>query len=253
MRAFFVVAIFMVCYPSQATETDKRKISQFLDHVFPHIAFGGSEWKTTFFFLNPTDETEIFPVKFYSDDGKPMKIPCLGGMYDQVAVTLPPMASYSFETEYRAEVPWSWGWAVMDPQSGDVQGLAILRQRVPGRNDVEATVPTDSQYENTKRLLFDNTGGFVMGVAVANPSSWEIMKVQVRFYDQNGSMFYTESFYMDPMTHTAFVLPDKFQQSGNKKGTVVFTSEETLSGPAILGLRFSPNGSFTSVHPFGDF
>jgi len=259
MRPFMIALMLAVLSPSQAAEPDKNKIHQYYDHVFPHIVFGAMEWKTTFFFFNPTRGTEEFLLKFYADDGQPMRVPCLGGMYETVDVTLPPMGSTSFETDYRPEVPSSWGWAEMasTPYSfgppGDVQGLAIFRQRVPGRNDVEATVPTDGPYGNTKFLVFDNANGFVMGVALANPSSWDTMKVQVHFYGQNGALFHEEEFYMGPLAHTAFALPDRFPQSANRKGTVVFESwEASVFGAAVLGLRFSPNGSFTSVHPWDE-
>jgi hypothetical protein len=161
------------------------------------------------------------------------------------------MSSISFQTEDGPGIAAASGWAVFEPSDAKVQGLAVFRQRVPGRNDVEATVPTDNQLHQKQYMVFDNTEGFVMGVALANPSPLHTLRINAHFYDQNGKEFHSEIFTMGTRTHTAFTLPDRFPETAGKKGSLLFEATTTRVGPAVLGLRFSPNGSFTSVHPWG--
>jgi len=64
----------------------------------------------------------------------------------------------------------------------------------------------------------------------------------------------TTQFTMQPNTHTSFVFTDKWPFTAGKQGTVSFDCSDTFGpnafGLAVLGLRFTATGSFTSVAAF---
>jgi hypothetical protein len=110
----------------------------------------------------------------------------------------------------------------------------------------EATVPQESSFENNVLLIYDQEVSS-MGVALMNPSTYEIKKVAVSIYDKDDKALQQDEFYMDPLTHRAFVLADKYPVTRGRIGYVKF-STTGLGGVAGIGLRFSPSGTFTSMH-----
>jgi hypothetical protein len=230
-------------------------MSFYLDRAIPHFAAGGPQWQTTFIFHNPSDTLEKFYLNFLGDNGKPLAVPVLGGMHPSVLVTLPPHATYKLVSDYRPEVHQLVGSAlVTDPYTcSDCEFSratihTIFAQYDPKQRKFlcEATVPQESPYENDVVLVYDQEG-YVMGVALMNPSSYEVKKVTATVYDKNDRILRTDQFYMDPLTHQSFALTDKYPETAGRLGYVKF-STDGLGGIAGIGLRFAPNGTFTSMH-----
>ena len=254
-RISILITLALVALPAIAEEKSVRKISVFLDSAIPHFAVGGPQWQTTFIFHNPSEELEKFYLSFFGDNGLPLAVPVLGGMHSSVLITLLPHATYKLVSDYRPELSsLSGGALITDPYTcsdcrfyySTVHTIFAMNDLQQGKFLCEATVPQESAYENNVVLVYDQKG-YVMGVALMNPSASEIKKVTATVYNEGNQLLRTEQFYMDPLTHQAFGLSDRYPETAGKLGYVKF-STEGMGGIAGIGLRFSPNGTFTSMH-----
>ena len=92
-----------------------------------------------------------------------------------------------------------------------------------------------------------------MGVALAN-SDFATVTITATFKDANGSILGVRQFTMAPMTHTSFIFADQWPFTAGHQGSVNFQCSDmygpNASGVAVLGLRFTPKGAFTSVAAF---
>jgi hypothetical protein len=216
------------------------------DNVITHVADGG-QWSTSITLVNLSNFTASFTLHFYGDDGSPLALPFVGGSgfpTSTLSGTLPVNGSRTFQTT-GAPGPTVQGWAQLDSNE-DVGGFAVFKSHLAGQKDSEAVVPIGSRFDARSVLVFDNTNGYVIGVALVNPSTFDIATVILTFRDENGNQFDQDSFLMDPLTHDAFSLAQAYPQTIGRKGTVeISTTSVTFSA---LGLRFSPAGPFTSFH-----
>jgi len=88
-----------------------------------------------------------------------------------------------------------------------------------------------------------------MGVALANSDDLTIT-VSATFRNENGNVLGTDTFTMDSMTHTSFIIDQQWPFTAGQRGTVYFEPTDTggtALGLAILGLRFTPDNAYTSV------
>jgi hypothetical protein len=92
-------------------------------------------------------------------------------------------------------------------------------------------------------LPYDNTAGFVMGVALANLSI-SSANITATMWDDSGNQLGTQTIPIAGNGHTSFVLPTQLPLTAGKRGIVTF---QASGGITVLGLRFSPFGTFTSV------
>jgi hypothetical protein len=145
------------------------------------------------------------------------------------------------------------GWADVQ-SSGSLGGYAIFRSTPKAGSPSEGTVPLQTvplqtalqnQVPSTITLPYDNTGGFVMGVAMANLSTASAA-ITATMWDDSGNLLGTRTLTIGGSGHTAFVLPDQLPVTAGKRGIVRFQSA-AAGGITGLGLRFSPFGTFTSV------
>ena len=124
--------------------------------------------------------------------------------------------------------------------------LTIFRQSVPGRPDSEGSI-SGAQSSNRIFLPFNNTGGFVTGVAIANSNPTQTLSVSLTFQADNGA---TSNGFLSlpPNAHQAFVLTSLFPQLAGQRGSIQFTT--STPDMVVMGLRFSPTNSFTSLDSF---
>jgi hypothetical protein len=143
------------------------------------------------------------------------------------------------------------GWAQFDSlnTTDSVGGFAVFTNS----NGNEAAVPFESSIGENPILSFDNTNGLGMGVALAN-SDFSTVTINATFKDGNGSILGVRQFTMAPMTHTSFIFAQQWPFTAGQQGTVYFECSDVFGpnafGVAILGLRFTPQGAFTSVAAF---
>jgi hypothetical protein len=184
-------------------------------------------------------------VLFFDDFGDDMFV-SVGdlGSVRQVSVTLDTAGSTEFETSGFGS-SLQQGWALLSQSTNDtIGGMAIFRQRVFGRPDQEATVPIVSQFDSHFVLLFDNTAGFVTGIAVANPTLNSV-SIPVTIRDQSGQIIDTRFIRLGSYNHAAFNLPDQWPSTAGRRGAIEF--QTSGFGVAALGLRASA-AAFTSFN-----
>lgn len=216
--------------------------------VLSHIAAGGG-WTTVMTLVNTSATAVPVTVALHHDDGSALTLPVTTTQQgvsqknttSSVTATINPNATLLISTgdEVASTVV---GWADV-LSTGSLGGFAIFRSTPQTGSPSEGTVPLQSQFPLTVTLPYDNTAGFVMGVALANLST-SFANLTVTILDDSGNQLGTQFISIAGSGHTAFVLPNQFPLTAGKRGIVKFQAAGGLAG---LGLRFSPFGTFTSV------
>jgi hypothetical protein len=230
-----------------AVKNPQRDIAVFTgDTVIPQFVDGGG-WKTTVTTTNLESFTVHFVVLFFNDDGSDLTIRIIGqGNVRGVDIVLGSAQSSTFETAGDAQF-LAQGWAtIRKDNSGDsIGGFAIFRQRVSGRQDSEAVVPIVSQFDSHFVLLYDNSAGYVTGMAIANPTSSSVV-VPINIRNESGQVIDRRTESLGPFEHTAFAISDFWPSTSGLRGSIEFITSGF--GVGVLGLRFNPGGAFTSFH-----
>lgn len=217
--------------------------------AMPQIVSGGN-WKTTITLLNTGSARSPLQLNFWGDDGSarilPFTFPQVAGPDPTSAFslgwTLNPGQLFVLETE--APVPLV-AWAELAAAS-DIAGFAVLRQRGPDGRDSEVAVPLDSSGRPDYLVPYDNTAGFVTGVAITNLSAESSVNIMAILTDDAGNAISVESIPLPARGHLSFRLIDRYPKLNGLRGVVEFQNP-TGSPIAVLGLRFNPLGSFTSI------
>jgi hypothetical protein len=215
------------------------------ENIVTHLA-DGDGWKSTITIINLSQSKDaVYSLDFYGDDGNAQSF-FFEGLGDNTIVqgALNPGGSIVLETTGTGSL--TEGWAQFDSSTSEyVSGFAVFSNS----NGNEAAVPFESVLATNQILSFDNTGGYGMGVALAN-SDFMTMTISATFRSEAGSVLGTDTFKMDSMTHTAFIFANQWPFTAGQKGIVYFEPTDsfgTASGLAILGLRYTPELAFTSV------
>ncbi len=221
--------------------------------VLSHIAAGGG-WATVITLVNRSSQKSSITVDlhFYQDDGKPLILP----------VTTTQQGNSQTNTTGSLMVAVDWnatllistgaqvastvvGWADVR-STGELGGFAIFRYTPASGSASEGTVPLQTQFQTTLTLSYDNTAGFVMGVALVNPSP-SPTPLTATIWDDNGHQLGTQNLTIAQNGHTSFVLPNVIPLTAGKRGIVQFVGGGRFGEIQGLGLRFSSSGTFTSV------
>jgi hypothetical protein len=188
-------------------------------------------------------------INLFSDDGSPLNLmvtTTLGAVTQtftaqQITENLNPNTTLQITVGGQAGSTVV-GWAQVY-STGPLNGYAIFRQTPQSGSPSEGTVPLQTQAPYSILLPYDNTAGFIMGVALANLSPIA-QNITVLITDNNGVQISTQTLSIAANGHTSFVLPTQFPITNGKLGVMQFSGNGGISG---LGLRFSPFGTFTSV------
>jgi hypothetical protein len=244
-----VVALAVPAFSQHVKPKPKPKIESGAgigENIITHVADGGG-WKTVITVANLSqDKAAAFTLNFYGDDGNSKSFSFEGiGTGSFVTGTLPVAGSTVIQTTGAGA--GTQGWAQFDYSSTAdfVGGYAVF----VNSDGNEATVPFESEIAGDEILPFDNANGYGMGVALAN-SHFETVTITATFRDGNGRVLGTDTFTMASMTHTAFIFSQRWPFTANKRGTAYFKTTDSSGsafGLAVLGLRFTPGGGFTSV------
>lgn len=210
--------------------------------AIPQIADGGG-WKTTIYITCMELSPVPFKITFYGDDGKPLALDLIGrGRVSTISTSVAGRGTITLETAESSSAVRT-GWALIE-SDGRLAIQAVFRQRVEGRPDFEA-VGLGENTLNTKLVLpFDNVG-FTTSMALAVPLDFVRATVTMAVYDESGSRIGLDQLDMQPQTHLAFTVPDRFPVTRGRRGSIEITS--TGLSLSVLGLRFNGAGSFTSV------
>lgn len=204
----------------------------------------GSNWQTEFQVINLDQVPVTFSFNFWDDSGNPLPLPIVNGVAGTFSGSLP-VGGTAFASTPGTSAALLQGWAEA-ASSGRIGVLTIFRQSVPGVPTAEGTV-TGVQSGDRIFLPFDDTNGYVTGVAIANTNPGQTLFISLTFQLENGSQM-TGSLSLPPRAHTAFELTSLFPALANVRGSVEVTS--ATPDLAVVGLRFSPTNSFTSLGQF---
>ena len=144
--------------------------------VLSHIAAGG-DWTTVMTLVNTSAAAVPVTVALHSDDGSALTLPVTTTQQgisqkttaSSVSTTINPNATWLISTGDQV-ASTVVGWAdVLSTES--LGGYAVFRSTPQTGSPSEGTVPLQIQFPSTVTLAYDNTAGFVMGVALANLST----------------------------------------------------------------------------------
>jgi hypothetical protein len=142
----------------------------------------------------------------------PLAAPELATSIDR---TVNPGAEILIETAGPDNQPTVAGWAQVQA-NGSLTGFSMFRIGTPG-NQQEAVVPLENRTPSSFLLSYDQTGGFVTGIAVANMAA-SPATVPVILRDDTGAQLATTSLTLPAMGHTAFLLTDQLPQAAQLRG-----------------------------------
>src|SRR5262249_23051941 len=215
-----------------------------------HLASAGF-WKTIITLVNTGTVASQARLNFFDDNGNPLPLPLIFPQISpdaQLPVpsldrTLGPGATLTIESTGPDFQTVQRGWAQL-LTSGNITGFAVFRQSL-GANQHEAVVPLETRNAGSYVLAFDNTAGFVTGVAVANTSAQSAF-IAVIIRDENGTVLQSNTVPLPPLGHTSFNLTDRFPVTAVRRGLVEFQTPAG-GGISVLGLRFNPAGTFSTI------
>src|SRR5262245_12988694 len=139
-----------------------------------HIAAGGW-WDTSITLINGASVPIAIRAIFRGDDGTeltlPLKLTQQGSSRtstaSSVSAVLNPHSTVLIETGALPNTVIGWADVF---SSGPVTGFGIMRASPTNDKPSEATVPLQTSFPSSLTLPYDNTAGYVMGVALANLS-----------------------------------------------------------------------------------
>ncbi len=218
----------------------------------PHVTSGGY-WDDTITLINNGNAGEEALVSFYDDNGNPFVLPV---NFPQAPLSAPLLASsvdrtvnagaeLLIETVGPDDQPALGGWALVQA-SGSLTGQSLFRWGAPPSQQ-EAAAQLETRSPGAFLLSFDQTGGYVLGVAVANASP-AAANILAELVDDGGALLAATTIPLPAMGHTAFMLSDKFPAAAQRRGTLVLTVP-TGGQISTLAFRANTSGSLASVLP----
>jgi hypothetical protein len=215
----------------------------------PHIA-AEENWITNFTLVNKSSTAATARLSLFGDPSGALPLPLAFPqqppgpgplLASSLDIMIPANASLITNSAGAQVPPVQIGSAQMSA-TGAVDGFAIFHL-IPGAQ--EAVVPMETRNANSYLLAFDNTGGVVLGVALANVSL-QAGDVGVLIRDDTGVQLATGSIAMQANGHTSFVVSQQYPATANKRGTVQFT---TPAGGqiSVLGIRTTPLGNSNTL------
>jgi hypothetical protein len=213
----------------------------------------GGGWMATLTLINSGAAAEEAVVSFYDDNGNPLALPV---NYPQAPLaepelaysvdrTLNPSAQLLIQTAGPINQPTVAGWALVQA-SGNLTGSALFDWGAPGVQQ-EAVMQLENRTPNAFLLSFDQTGGYVLGIAVANPTATG-ESVPAILLDDTGANIASTTLSLPAMGHTAFMLTNDFAGAAGRRGTLQL---QLPAGGQISAIGFRANsvGSLATVLP----
>jgi hypothetical protein len=230
--AFSSQTFSLTILPSSLDFTSALRIAQVVD---------GGNFVTQFAIVNLDTSQVSFQFKFWGDNGSALSVPLTTSAPGDLAGTLAPGATIFARTSGNS-APLLQGWAEV-ASTGRIGVLAIYRLATSANAIAEATV-VGTQSGSNIFLPFDNTQGFITSLAVSNANPTQSVSVTMIMTSDSGAQT-NVAITLPAHGHTALVLPTAYPATAGARGSIRFSP----SSPdiAVVGLRFSPNNSFTSL------
>jgi len=236
---------------AQKVHTDLHIDTSTGNRIATHMAAGGG-WSSLILLVNLGTTIANYTVRIYGDTGSPQVFPFKNtttqtdlGMQSVLTGIIPVGGMVSLKAQDVASSTTT-GWALSDPSSTGVIGGAVVFAYQTGQ---QAVVPFEASSSQKFELIFDNTNGSALGVALVNPEATSVI-VSVVFRNYLGATLLSDQIAMTPREHTSFILADRYPALANQFGTAVFST--TSAANAIVGLGIlatpgPPGGAFTTV------
>ena len=208
----------------------------------PHLVEGGG-WRTTFAIVNIDTQPATYNFHFWNDDGSSLALPIAGGQPGVLTGSLAPGATVFAETPGTSDEAMQ-GWA--EVASSGRLGVTSIFHFTGGGTDSQGTA-NGTVSGSSVFMPFDNTQGYVTGLALVNANATQQVIVTMNFQTDEGV---PASFVvvLPAHGHATYVIPTAFPQLAGRRGALNVTA--TSPDIALLGLRFSPDLSFTSLGSF---
>ena len=230
---------FQLPIQQPATSTPMSRIGS-----FAQIASGGG-WKSTMTLINLSASTVTAQINIYGDNGNAATFPLAFPQFasstagSSLSVSVGPNDSIVIQSpSFAPSVVTGWADVLA---TGALNGYLALEASSP--LDSQGTVPCDTRLSMSLLMPFDNTNGYQTGLALANQSS-AAQTVTVTLLDQNGAQLSSSTMNLPAYGHSSFFLNSQFSKSANQLGLIQLQGS---AGVTALGLRMSPQGSFTSI------
>lgn len=212
--------------------------------VFPQVAFGDA-WETSFYFLNKGSSLVAFKVDLYDDSGGALQIG--SGIANTQTINLQGGGMASLTLPRTGPLRQGYAMTKLPPT---VVGYGVFKQSVVGREEKESSLLFQRGLNSTYSFVCDESQGFVTALSIANPNSTSI-SILIEAIGENGSRLGSKLLTISAKGKIAFVITD-LSTAGKRYILKVSNSNGVNSGSlfSILGLRFTPAGSFTAIPIF---
>ncbi|MDX1984871.1 MAG: DUF642 domain-containing protein [Bryobacteraceae bacterium] len=200
----------------------------------------GAGWQTQIILVNRDTQAAQFTLRFFTSAGQPLNLAIEGeGSPLSTFIGTIPVGGTRTITSAGTSTQLSVGWVELT-SSQSVGGVSVFRSVPTGQ---EAAVGLTSA---TSRFLlpYDNTNGRVTSMAIVNTNATQPVAVNVILRDEFGGTLGTSTLNLGVRGHDAFELVGRFSVVAGRRGVAEFST--TGSDITGLGLRFSPQGAFTS-------
>ncbi|HEX4227973.1 MAG TPA: hypothetical protein VHZ07_04840 [Bryobacteraceae bacterium] len=231
--------------------------------ILPHVVDGvggGSGWTTQVVVTNTGTDVESWEVDFYSDSNQPMSFTFTGiGNVSYLAGALNPGQSVTYTTNGQTNGgAITDGWGSLNASSGSsISAYQVLVDSLPQFLFASASSTLSSfgiggdSTQPGAVIPFDNTNGFVDGLAFTNPDSTNQYSsgdtVNVTVYDSNYSQLGTHQVTVAPGNKLLVVMPTQWTETANQKGSLYIFPQGTNFSPITpLALRFQYLGAAQS-------
>ena len=202
----------------------------------------GPNFFTQFTIVNLDATPVSIQGRFWDDSGNALQFPVQEGAAGELSGTLVP-GGVVFAQSTGGSPALMQGWAEI-ASTGRISVLANhYRSSAAGGTDTEASLLATPSMSSVT-VPFDNTRGFVTGVAIANTNATQTITVTVTITPEAGSAAAT-TFVLAPRAHTGFVLGTQYPAAAGVRGSVRFSTN--FADLAVTGLRFSSKNSFSSL------
>lgn len=211
------------------------------NYYFPHIASGGI-WRTTFTFVNPTENFVSCNTSFYSDTGGPLPLSFAGIKRSVVPYNLVPGGTIHAQTDPDSAGAVRTGWArsVCD---GPVKASALFRDFKDSVAVAEASVLASTAPATRFVTFSDQT----TGIAFANPLS-DSSTVTFTAREVGGQTLATRILTLPAANHGSFNV-GPFLNIKSFQGSLTI---EATSPIISLALNFESTPIFSALPPGGD-
>lgn len=246
-RALLLACLFTANVVGAEAKRDIANI--YVGDILPQIAVGGA-WSTEIHLMNTrfVDEDQAFTLRFMDETGAAMAVPVVGlGMQTSVSGTVGPRGVAFFELSGGPNT--LVGFAVAESTSpGGVAMNAVLTQKVEGRPDFQASVPSTDQFGSNFQFPYRNDGPYTTTIAFVSHDDQPVVLVA---RDSNGTEICNTTRQMTVGQHVSFLVSDPgwLTCTAGQRGVIEIVPAEGSTGSAIAFL-FNDQGAFTTVLPF---